>query len=185
MLAHQMRDDLAPLVSTTGWFGYGSFTRALQAQSLPDVRMSHHHVWDASRHEAPDDEEPRSNVPGAPDAVARITTELRLPGLASAAWHEIYTTLAAFIAAYEFNLTEATRWSRDQLVQRGVEVNRRAVTVVAQGAAYGGSPLYQKPAPTAAELGEAFVANLLNRASAADIELTPDEVTAVRSWFGI
>jgi hypothetical protein len=182
-LAQQVRSELGPVTASSRWFGYGTFTRALQAQSLPDVRMTHHYVWDASRHEAPDEDEARTRIVGTPEAIARVTSELRLPRLTKQSWAKIYEALATFVAAYEFNLTEATRWSRDRLVDQGVEVSRKAVNVVALGASYGGCPLYRQPAPTAAEIGEAFVGNILNRASAADVDLGPEDEDDVRSWF--
>ena len=146
--------------------------------------MSQHFIWDGSRHDPPEDAAGRTVRSDVPESVARVTTELRLPWLAHHVWSAIYGSLAEFVAAYEFNHSEATKWARDRLVERGVEVNRKAVSIVAQGTSYGGCPLYRKPAPTAEEIGNAFVENVVNRASAADIELTPHDVDEVTSWFG-
>lgn len=182
-LAHQLRDELGPVTTTSRWFGQG-FMGALQGLDLAGVRMSQRYLWDTTRHEAPVDMTWTDKDLAPPDAVSRVTAGLRLPRLPQDAWLPIYEMLATFVGAYDFNLTDATRWARDRLGERGVEVSRKAVTVVAQGASYGGRPLYSKPAPTAQEIGEAFVSNVLNRAAAADIELTDLEAEAVRAWFG-
>jgi len=182
-LAHELRAELGS-VNTSRWFGHGSFTRALQALDLPHGRMSQHFLWDSSRHEAPEPSEAGLTKPRVPDAVARVSTVLKLPGLRQEAWRPIYEALAAFVGAHEFNLTAATRWARDRLDANGVEVNRDAVSTVAHGASYGGCPLYRQPAPSADEIGSAFVVNVLNRAAAADIELSPQESEVIRAWLG-
>ncbi|MDQ6715131.1 MAG: NYN domain-containing protein [Actinomycetota bacterium] len=183
-LGSQVRGEVGAVATTSRWFGHGGFTRALQSLDLPRARMSSHYLWDSSRHEPPDESEPAAFPSSTPDAVARVTATLRLPRLRHEAWGLIFESLAAFVSAYDFNLTEATRWARDRLVERGVEVNRKAVSVVAQGASYGGCPLYRKPAPAADEIGEAFVDNVLSRALAADLEMTEPDIEAVRTWFG-
>jgi uncharacterized LabA/DUF88 family protein len=183
-LAHYLRAELGSVTTTSHWFGYGTFTRALQALDLPHVRMSQHLVWDTSRHHAPAPNEAVVTRSDVPDAVARVTTILKMPTLKRESWRPIYESLAAFVGAYEFNLTEATRWARDRLVESGVEVNRHAVSFVAHGASYGGCPLYRKPPPGADEIGTAFVANVLSRADAADIDLSTQEVEAIRAWLG-
>jgi hypothetical protein len=57
------------------------------------------------------------------------------------------------------------------------------VGVVARGAAYGGCPLYRQPAPGAEEIAAAFVNNVLDRALAADVELSAEELRIVRDWY--
>lgn len=170
------------MVDDTQWFGYGGFTRALQALVLPDVRMSQHFLWDHTRHDAPASGAARHDV--QPDAVARVTQGLKLPTMPAATWRSVHAALAAFVSAYEFNLNEATRWARDRVVESGTRVNRQSVGVVARGATFGGCPLYRQPPPTSEEIGAAFVDNILNRAAAADIDLGADDVQVVRIWFG-
>lgn len=183
-LAHELRKELGSVTSTSRWFGYDGFARALQSLDLPGVRMSHHFIWDATRHTAPTSAGADDVGLRLPDPVGRVTTVLKLPTLPSESWRNIYDALAGFVAAYEFNLTEATRWSRDRMVERGIRVNRQAVGVVAHGAAYGGCPLYRQPPPEAQDIGAAFVANVLNRAAAADIDLSSEDIEEVCDWFG-
>jgi hypothetical protein len=179
-LAHELRNQLGPVTTDTSWFGYGGFGRALQALQLPSVRMSQHYIWDSSRHAEPTVQA----GPPPPDPVLQVTRVLRLPQLPRESWPSIHHSLAAFVAAYEFNLTEATRWCRDRLTESGERVNRQAIGVVARGAAYGGCPLFRQPPPVATAIATAFVENVLSRVAAADVDLSPDEVDVVRAWFG-
>ena len=183
-LGQQLRADLGPAASTDGWAGHRSLKRALQGLDLPGARISTHFLWDSRRHDPPEEAQPTVAPGETPAPVARVTSELRLPRLDRSAWHPIHEALAAHVAAHEFNLAETTRWARDRLVERGVEVGRGSVNVVARGAAYGGCPLYREPAPSAAEIGEAFVANVVDRARAAEVDLDEREVAVVREWFG-
>lgn len=180
-LAHDIRVELGQVVADSRWFGYGGFARAIQALQLPGVRMSQHYLWDSTRHDAPTTEDRHD---GLPEGVSRVTQVLKLPVLPAEAWHEVHECLAAFVAAYEFNLTEATRWARDRLVESGYRVNRQTVGVVARGAAYGGCPLYRQPPPDSNEIGEAFAGNILSRAGAADVDLSAEDAQIVRRWFG-
>ena len=183
-LAQIISKELGPVTNGSRWFGYGGFARAVQALSLPGVRMSHGHLWDSRRHATPAATGGSDDAPTLPDPVARVTRALRLPSLPRSSWPPIFDSLASFVNAYEFNLTEATRWSRDQLTAQGVRVNRQAVNIAAHGAAYGGCPLYRTPPPSSDEITTAFVKNLLDRAAAADVDLSPDDVHVVRGWFG-
>ncbi len=179
-LAHDLRRELGPVATSSRWFGYGGFSRALQALQLPDVRMSQDFIWDSTRHAEPT----LPTGPTLPEPVSRVTRVLKLPSLPQESWRSMHDSLAAFVAAYEFNLTEATRWSRDRLAESGVRVSRQVITLVARGAAYGGCPLYRQPPPSADEIAGAFVGNLLSRAAAADVDLSAEEVEVVRAWFG-
>jgi hypothetical protein len=166
-LAHDLQREIGAEAIDSRWFGYGGFAWALQALQLPGVRMSQHFIWDSTRHTAPTSDVMPPPGPPLPEPVSRVTSGLKLPPLPAESWGGVHGTLAAFVAAYEFNLTEATRWSRDRLAETGVRVSRQVVGLVARGAAYGGCPLFRQPPPTAEEIAAAFVGNLLNRVAAA------------------
>lgn len=183
-LAQQVRAELGPVVTASRWFGHDGFGRAVRALDLPGARMSQHEMWDSTRHTTPEGWEPSTPRAGMPEPVARVTAELRLPPLDQVMWSVICLKLTAYVTAYDYNLTEITRWTRDRLVETGVEVNRRAVTVVVQGASYGGCPLYRDPVPTPPEIQQAFATNVINRARAADLTLSDDDVATLQSWFG-
>jgi uncharacterized LabA/DUF88 family protein len=183
-LAHDLQRELGQVAIESRWFGYGGFGRALQGLQLPGVRMSQHLIWDSTRHAEPTAAVLTHPGPSLPEPVSRVASVLKLPVLPAESWRGVHDTLAAFVAAYEFNLTEATRWSRDRLAESGVRVSRQAIGLVARGAAYGGCPLFRQPPPSAEEIAAAFAGNLLSRAAAADVDLSPDELQVVRSWFG-
>jgi hypothetical protein len=63
-------------------------------------------------------------------------------------------------------------------------VSRHAVGVVTRATAFGGAPLHREPPPTAHQIGSAFVQNLFDRASAAEMPLNGEEAAVVRNWFG-
>lgn len=116
--------------------------------------------------------------------VTRLTEVLKLPALPRKSCRGVYTSLAEFVAADVFNVTEATRWTRDRMVENGLRVNWHDGRHRRPYAAYGGCPLYRRPAPHADEIAAAFVSNVLSRAVAADIDLTEEEIQTVHTWFG-
>jgi uncharacterized LabA/DUF88 family protein len=183
-LAHDLRRELGRSIDDSSWFGFGGFVRSLESLELPQVRFSQHFLWDDSRHETPDLTVAAAHGVTLPEPVARLTALLNLPRLPTAAWSSIYHVLADYASSHHFSLTEATRWSRDRLVEQGVDVSRGAVGFVTRGASFGGCPLYRQPPPSAEDVGAAFVDNVLSRANAAAIALTAEEATVVRSWLG-
>ncbi|WP_436521580.1 NYN domain-containing protein [Actinoplanes sp. HUAS TT8] len=180
-LAHDLRRQLGPSVDDTNWFGNGGFVRALESLSLPSAKFSNHFLWDSARHEPP---ESGVATGPAPEPVGRLSALLSLPRLAKEMWPPIYQALADYAGEHHFNLTEATRWARDQLASQGVDVSRSAIAFVTRGTAFGGAPLYRQPPPAAAEIATAFADNVLNRAEAAAIALSDDEIVEVRAWLG-
>lgn len=184
-LAQELRRNLGPSIDESAWFGFGGFVRALESLGLSHARFSQHFLWDDIRHGAPDLTGPGAHGSNMPEPVARLTALLNLPRLPQQSWSSIYQVLADYAKSHHFNLTEATRWSRDHLAQQGVDVSRNAIGFVTRGASFGGCPLYRQPSPTSAEVGAAFVDNVLSRADAAAIALTVEEAEVVRAWLGV
>lgn len=180
-LAHEVQEELGPVARESNWFDYGSFAKALEAADLADMRTSQNFLWDSSRH-LPPKAVPRKVE--MPDAVARVCAINDLPRLARSTWPHVYESLAEFARTHEFNLSEATKWSRDRLVERGFDVGRGATVFVARGTAFGGAPLHTQPAPTAEQIAVAFVSNVLKQAHAAQVGLTDDEASVVAGWLG-
>ncbi|GGL04845.1 NYN domain-containing protein [Mangrovihabitans endophyticus] len=186
-LAHEVRRLLGGAVDTTSWFGHGGFVKALEGLQLPEARFSQHYLWHDGRHPAPP-AATASATPGGvavPEPVDQLCRLLGLPRLETSTWAAIYQVLADYAETHRFNLTEATRWSRDELVARDVEVRRNTIALVTRGAAYGGCPLYRQPPPSAAEIGAAFLDNVLGRADAADLGLSEADVAVVREWLAV
>lgn len=177
-LAAELRRDVGGIIDETTWFGAGGFVRFLNQLGLTGARFSQHYLWDERRHNAP-----TGHVYDGPAVIARLAPALSLPRLKHADWTPIYRALADYASSHDFNLTEATRLTRDRLADMGVPVSRQSIAFVAQGAAYGGCPLYRDPAPAAAEICTAFIDNVLNRAAAAGIQLDAAEAQQVRDWL--
>lgn len=191
-LAQDLRGEFAAEIDASQWFGHGSLVRALEALELPHFTRSQHHLWDASRHNPPASAGANIGSSGTgmsspvpqPEPVARLSTLLNLPRLPAESWPRVFGILAEYAITHDFNLTEATRWSRDRLVERGVDANRNAVGFVTRGAAYGGCPVFRQPPPTMDEIGDAFVRNVLDRADAASMTLSPEDQRVVAEWLG-
>lgn len=179
----EVADSARPgILRDTRWFGAGTFGQFLKRLNLPDLQVSQHFLWDATRHTAPHDE--ANGVTGPPPTVEKLTVTLGLPKPAQEAWGAMYEALAEYAATHEFKLADATRWGRDKLAETDYPVNRQTIGVVTRATAFGGAPLHAKPAPTAEQIAEAVVKNMLGRAAAAGMTLTDDEVAEVREWFG-
>lgn len=183
-LAQEVSHELGSAATGPDWFGHGGFTSALRSLDLPGMVISHHWLWDSTRHEAPAVGETLTQIPGEPQAVARLCALQNVPRLPRSAWPRIYRVLADFAASHDFSMTEATKWSRDRLAADGTSVSRASIGFVMNGASYGGCPLYRTPPPDATEIGAAFVANVLGRARAAQIDLSPEDEDAVVAWLG-
>jgi hypothetical protein len=180
-LASRIHAELGSRVGDSNWFGFGSFTRAMQSLGLPNLQVSQHFMWDEQRHTAPQPSV-RPSV-AAPEPVDRLVDQLDLPRLPTQWWPAIYQALSDYAQGHQFNLTQCTSWARDRLHEEGLGASRNNVAFVVRGASYGGRPLHRRPAPNAAEIRDAFIANVLDRAEAAGIVLTEGEAATVRDWL--
>jgi hypothetical protein len=181
-LASRLHAELGGGAGDSNWFGFGSFTRAVQSLGLPDLRVSQHFMWDDGRHAAP--QPPSRPFVATPEPVDRLVDQLDLPRLPAEWWAPTYRALSEYAQDHQFNLTQCTSWTRDRLHEQGFRVSRNNVAFVVRGVAYGGRPLHHRPAPSAVEIRDAFIANVLNRAEAAGIVLTDSEAAVVRDWLG-
>ena len=140
---------------------------------------------------APGAEAERPSVVRAPlaverqDVVERVQRALKLPALTPETWRSLYEVLGTFAGSHEFSISEATRWSHDQLAANGVDVSRQIVGMVIRGAATGGRPLYHQPPPDAGQIADAFVRSVIDRAGTAGLNLSVDDTAEVRACFGV
>lgn len=181
-LASRVRTELGPVVSESNWFGSGSFARAVASLHLANLQMSQHLLWDTDRHSPPEPDGNMLRRTALPPAIERLADQLNLPTLPQPSWPAVYRVLSDYAQTHAFNLTHCTSWARDQLREQGFGVSRSAVAFVVRGCSYGGAPLHRKPAPTAVEIGSAFVDNVIRRAEA-EIVLSDDEKTTIRGWL--
>ena len=177
-LSTELRKEWGAVIDETTWFGFGGFLRFLVRLDLPEARFSQHYVWQDGRHEAP-----TGHIFDGPPVLGKVVPVLSLPRLQQTDWGQICAVLAEYADTHTFSLTEATRWSRDELAAKGLKVSRPSVAFVAQGAAYGGCPLYREPPPTADELHHAFIDNVLKRTAAAGVQLDDEEQLRLTEWL--
>ena len=150
-----------PSAKQLGWFGKG-FKGAVADLGLPNVRTSQYHIWDDERHQPPTIVS--ASASPVPDALAELSRQLELPRLEADGWKALFSTLAAYAEGHEFRFSEATKWTRDQLAERGVQIARASVGQVVRGAQIGGAPLNESETPSAEAIAGAYLASLMDRA---------------------
>jgi hypothetical protein len=180
-LSSSLRAEIGEIASSSRWFGYGSFSRAVASLALPDAHLSTDYLWDAIRHDKPQSEDVEKDLP---EPVQRVASLLGMPHLPQVAWPAVLRALGEYAASNHFNLTEATRLTRDSLRAQDVKVGRSALAFIIRAAAYGGAPLHHTPAPTVQEIAEAVVSNLVDRARSADLGLSEQDEAVLARWVG-
>lgn len=180
-LAHEV-DRTCPVARASNWFGKSSFSGAVRALNLPNARFSSHHVWEDGRHQSP---ESVGAVNGLPGAISVLVRALELPRIERGDWPKLFAALANYAAAHEFNLTEATKWTRDALAQEGVQISRTSINYVVRGVHFGGIQLDATAKPSAEQVGDAFLTALLDRAASLGGPLGAEAELSLREWLGI
>ncbi len=170
-------------VRTTDWFGAGGFGNALRSLDLARARLSQHFLWDSERH--PDPTVSSRDDPDVPPSLHRLVAVTHMPQLSRAAWPAVYTALAEYSATQHYNLTEATRWTRDYLDERDVHVGRNALAFVVRGLASSTATLYRRPSPAPAEIATAFLHGLLERGPGSQLSFSADEVNEIADYLGV
>lgn len=169
-------------LSADGWFGTGGFSRALERVGLEGLKMSQHFAWDARRHEAPDDS-PTGAIAGVPPRIAPFCQIVHLPRIPSDRWPVVFQTLETYALMHDFQLTESTRWSRDHAADQGIDIPRSAFSYVVRACANGGAPLNADQVPNSRQIGEALLVSVLDGASRAGLDVTDDDISALRTWL--
>jgi hypothetical protein len=186
-LAGRIHADMGEIVTRTRWFGSGSFRRAVELVDLPEVEFSNLHFWHRTRHRAP---EPAPAAPAAhvrpplPAAITRFCDVAKMPRLARAQWSVVFGVLAEYARRGEFNLSEASRWSRDRAGELGVQVSRQAMLYAIRGARGGGADLGSAPPPDASAVGRAVLAGVLEQAALAGFLPSAAERQELAAWLG-
>ncbi|OMH25170.1 hypothetical protein BKD30_06370 [Tersicoccus phoenicis] len=181
-LSSDLLETIGRNLSGEGWFGTGSFVRALQALQLPGACFSTYFLWDSTRHEepAPTTNVHRNDIPGLILQFSQVTN---LPLIDSTSWPAVYASLAAYAARGDFNLTESSRWSRDDAADRGVSVGRGVFSYVVRACRSVGAPLDGKPAPTAQQIAAALLTNTLQKSTVAGFRPSDAETREIATWL--
>ena len=173
-----------PGARESNWLGAGSFSNAIERLQLPHAKLNNLYLWDEERHQEPVPVEPflASDLPEVVELLARTIDMPRLP---AEAWPALFAKLAEYLATHDYNMSEATKWTRDELVREDVPVGRAALNYIVRGAQMGGAPLDNRPPPVAAEIAQAFLKNLVNQSYSAGINVASDDERTIADWLGV
>jgi hypothetical protein len=114
-----------------------------------------------------------------------VSSVTGLPRLSTSDWKALHEVLASYADTQEWSLIESTKWTRDQLVDRGTPIGRGAIGFVVNALARTKAPLNQKPPPTSGEIAAALVYSIVDRAAEAGLVLSDEEAAEVRAWMGV
>lgn len=173
-----------PGAKQSQWYGHGTFSAAVAALGLPQLRFSQHHLWDDDRHQPPAGATPGEGAE-QPEPVELLSRALDLPRVKQEYWPKLFEILSTYAASNEFNLTEATRWCRDALARDGVPIARTAIGYVVRGCQFGGARLDADVPPSAEEIARAFLRAVLDRAGTLGVALDSGAEREVASWLGV
>ncbi len=165
-----------------GWFGRNSL-QAWLADVLPAgwtiVRRSGRQPLVAPPGFVADDSELEHEFPECEDRLQRqIRQATELPALQPDQYRRLFEAIAVdlHIAPYDFSQT-------GKAVREASGISRATISFVLRGIAQAGLDLRAVgDAATARQLADAFADNVLRMCEAARLELTAEEVEAVRAW---
>ncbi|MUN62871.1 NYN domain-containing protein [Kocuria sediminis] len=189
-LASRIHADLGEVVTRTRWFGGGTFRKAVERIGLPNLNFSPHHFWDSARHPAPEPVQPGPSDPPEvpaplPPGITRFCDVAKMPRLPQDHWPVVFEVLSEYARGFDFNLSEASKWSRDRARELGVEVSRRALLYVIRGARTGGADLSVDQAPDAPAIGRAVLSSVLEQAALAGFSPSEDEKQDLADWLAV
>lgn len=117
------------------------------------------------------------------ERIAQICRITDLPLLNSSKWKATIEMLVCYGNTHDFNLTQATAWTRDQLKKNGIQVGRQAIGVILRASFFGGAALNANPPPNADDIREALIKSTANRANAAGLELSEEEIAELKTFL--
>ena len=118
-----------------------------------------------------------------PPPINQICAVTDLPRLAADAWKASFDTLANYARYNDFDLRQATEWTRDKLTQAGFSVAAEDINAIVIKAYHGGVGLDATPPPTADRIREAVIQHTVDLAQAATLSLTDSDAAALRNWL--
>lgn len=178
-LSTRLLAELGPELKQGNYLGHGSFVKAVERVKLPNVAFSGHHFWDTSRHTAPSG----ATTHTLPAAVSQFCEVTGLPRLDTALWPATYRLLADYAAEHEFDLSEATKMTRDAATAEGLGISRQVFTFVVRACYLQGVTLNANPRPSAAGIATALLSSTLSRATAAGLEFSETDRAELATWL--
>lgn len=168
-----------PQLATTGWDGTGGFFGWLAA-AVPEVAASAGFVWDPARFSEAD-------LPGAggvdlPPLQRQVVEVTEIPNLPTERYRALLTALADDVAAHPFDRPETARRVRDACQAAGEAIGKASVNTVIAGVLYAGLDLSARPEARA--IAQTWAENVVGLCRGARMDLTAQDVAAIRSWVG-
>lgn len=180
-LANDAREAVGDMPSD--YFGTGSFTSALALMDLDGAKIGPHFLWDPTRHSPP--AEPKGDqLVGAPQPVRQVSAVTGLPRLSTADWKALYDVLASYAATQEWNLIESTKWTRDQLSDRGQPIGRAAIGFIVKALSRTDASLNRTPAPSARDIAKGLFSSMVARSAEMGLVLSASEAAELAEWMG-
>jgi len=179
----QAAQNADPAVLADGWGGPGGFFAWL-ARTVPELGASSKpapgFVWDPKRFSEADLPSPGGvDLPPLQRQVVEVTD---IPNLPTERYRVLLTALADDVDSVPFDRPETARRVRDACQAAGHAIGRASVNTVISGVLYAGLDLTTKP--TAKRLAETWADNVVGLCRGARMELTAQDVAAIRSWVG-
>lgn len=172
-----------PGVLSSGWDGAGSFFPWL-ARTVPELaatsRPAPGFVWDPKRFSEAD--LPIAGGVHLPPLQRQVVEVTDIPNLPTERYRVLLTTLADDVGSVPFDRPETARRVRDACQAAGEPIGRASVNTVISGVLYSGLDLTSKP--TATKVAETWADNVVGLCRGARMELSPQDVAAIRAWVG-
>ena len=174
-LGIRLRSEFGDIIDRSQWFSTGSLGRFISM--MPDLYTRDHYVWN------PDIQSEPGGEKDTPERIAQICRIADLPLLSSAKWKATIEMLVHYGNTHDFNLTQATAWTRDQLKKKGIQVGRQAIGVILRASFFGGAALNANPVPNVEDIQKALIRSTTNRVQAAGLDLTEQETSELEGYF--
>jgi uncharacterized LabA/DUF88 family protein len=172
-----------PALSTSGWEGAGAFFPWL-AQTVKELgaasRPAPGFVWDPKRFSEAD--LPSAGAVDMPPLQRQVVDVTDIPNLPAERYRILLTTLADDLTAVSFDRPETSRRVRDACQAAGAPIGRASVNTVIAGVLYAGLDLTAKPSAT--KVADTWADNVVGLCRGARMDLTPQDVAAIRAWVG-
>ena len=170
-----------PTVTASNWGGPGGFFAWL-ARTVPELgaasKPAPGFVWDPLRFSEADLPSPGGvDLPPLQRQVVEVTD---IPNLPTERYKVLLTALAEDVRAVPFDRPETARRVRDACQAAGQAIGRASVNTVISGVLFAGLDLTTQP--TAKQLAETWAGNVVGLCRGARMELSPQDVSAIRSW---
>ena len=184
-LGTRLREKFGDEIAQSNWFGHGSLDGLIGSmEQSHGIRKDQGQVWDPSSHAqtagGPDADKDKVPLPPPINQICAVTD---LPRLSADAWKASFDTLANYARYNDFDLREATEWTRDKLLQAGCSVAAADINAIVIKAYHGGVGLDATPPPTSDKIREAVVRHTVDLAQAATLSLTDNDEATLRNWL--